>query len=51
MKWWTLFDFERGSDMDVTLVALGLVVLFWLAMFVIVTIRDKGDEVKNARDI
>ena len=44
MRWWTLFDFERGPDMDVTLVVLGLVVLFWLAMYVIVTIRDKGDK-------
>ena len=44
MRWWTLFDFERGPDTDVELVVLGLVVLFWLAMFVVVTIKDKRDK-------
>ena len=44
MRWWTLFDFERGPDMDVTFVALGVLVLFWLTMFIVVTIRDRGDK-------
>ena len=30
--------------MDVTFVGLGVVVLFWLTMFIVVTRRDKGDK-------